>query len=265
MVRIGIAGCAGRMGMTLMSGVTAAQDLTLAGGSVRPGSSLEATALMLRQGLGGVSVTDDIHALAARSDALIDFTNASYSVQVAEACLRAGVTHICGTTGFSEAQMARLKEAAERVPVVWSPNMSIGVTLFASLVEQAAAVLDEDYDIEIYEMHHKHKKDAPSGTALALGRAAAAGRGIDLDERASFDRSGERERGSIGFASLRAGDVVGDHTVTFGGPGERFELTHRASSREIYVRGALMAARWCQGRPPGFYGMRDVLGLRRPS
>lgn len=261
MTRIGIAGCAGRMGMALMSGVSAAPDLTLAGGSVRPGSGLEATALMLRQGLGEISFTDDIHALAGRSDAIIDFTNASYSVQVADACARAGIAHVCGTTGFAEAQMARLKEAATRVPVVWSPNMSIGVTLFTSLVEQAARVLDEDYDIEIYEMHHRHKKDAPSGTALALGRAAAAGRAVDLEERAAFDRNGERERGSIGFASLRGGDVVGDHTVTFAGPGERFELTHRASNREIYVRGALMAARWCQGRTPGFYGMRAVLGL----
>ncbi len=260
-LRIGIAGCAGRMGMALMSGVRAAPELQLSGGSVRPGSGLEASALMLRQGLGDVQVTDDIHALAGRSDALIDFTNASCSVQVADACARAGVAHICGTTGFSEAQMARLHEAAEKVPVVWSPNMSIGVTLFSSLVEQAARVLNEEYDIEIYEMHHRHKKDAPSGTALALGRAAAAGRDIDLDERAFFDRNGERERGSIGFASLRGGDVVGDHTVTFAGPGERFELTHRASSREIYVRGALMAAQWATKQEPGFYGMRQVLGL----
>jgi 4-hydroxy-tetrahydrodipicolinate reductase len=249
------------MGMALMSGVVAAPDLQLSGGSVRPGSGLEASALMLRQGLGDVQVTDDIHGLAARSDALIDFTNASYSVQVADACARAGIAHICGTTGFAEAQKQRLQEAATRIPLVWSPNMSIGVTLFSSLVEQAARVLDEDYDIEIYEMHHRHKKDAPSGTALALGHAAAAGRTVDLDERAVFDRNGERERGSIGFASLRGGDVVGDHTVTFAGPGERFELTHRASSREIYVRGAMMAARWAQGRPAGFYGMRQVLGL----
>lgn len=260
-LRIGIAGCAGRMGMALMSGVSAAPGLTLSGGSVRPGSGLEATALMLRQGLGEVQVTDDIHALAQRSDALIDFTNASYSVQVADACARAGVVHICGTTGLAEAQMSRLKEAAMRIPMVWAPNMSIGVTLFASLVEQAAKVLDEEYDIEIYEMHHRHKKDAPSGTALALGHAAAAGRAVELDEQAVFDRNGERVRGSIGFASLRGGDVVGDHTVTFAGPGERFELTHRASSREIYVRGAIMAAKWARAQPAGFYSMRDVLSL----
>lgn len=260
-LRIGVAGCAGRMGMALMSGITASPELLLSGGSVRPGSGLEASALMLRQGLGEVKVTDDIHALAGRSDVLIDFTNASYSIQVAEACERASIPHICGTTGFAEAQMERLREAATRIPLVWSPNMSIGVTLFSSLVEQAARVLDAEYDIEIYEMHHCHKKDAPSGTALALGRAAAAGRGVDLEEYAAFDRSGERARGSIGFASLRGGDVVGDHQVTFAGPGERFELTHRASSREIYVRGALLAAKWATTQPPALYGMRQVLGL----
>ncbi|MBY0354482.1 MAG: 4-hydroxy-tetrahydrodipicolinate reductase [Rickettsiales bacterium] len=261
MLRVGVAGCAGRMGMALMSGISAAPDLQLSGGSVRPGSGLQASALMLRQGLGEVLMMDDIHALAQRSDAIIDFTNASYSLQVSDACARAQVAHICGTTGFSEVQKQRLQDSAAQVPVVWAPNMSIGVTLFTSLVEQAAHVLNDDYDVEIFEMHHQHKKDAPSGTALSLGRAAAAGRSIELDEKAFFDRTGARERGSIGFASLRGGDVVGDHSVIFAGPGERFELTHRASSREIYVRGALLAVRWAHKKAPGFYSMRDVVGI----
>jgi 4-hydroxy-tetrahydrodipicolinate reductase len=175
-----------------------------------------------------------------------------------------GVAYIAGTTGMAECDEDVLREAAERIPVVYAANYSVGVTLLADLVRRTAARLGPEFDIEIVEMHHRHKVDAPSGTALALGRAAAKGRGVMLDEVAVRGRdgvSGAREKGTIGFAALRGGDVPGDHTVIFAGDGERLELSHRASGRDIFARGALRAALWAIGKEPGLYNMRDVLGL----
>ena len=177
---------------------------------------------------------------------------------------QAKVAHVIGTTGLDETQQAALERAAVHTPLVVAGNMSLGVTLLASLVEQVAKALDADYDIEVLEMHHRRKVDAPSGTALLLGRAAAAGRGVALGEVAQRVRDGHtgaRPRGKIGFATLRGGDVVGDHTVIFAAEGERIELTHKASTREVFARGAVKAALWAQGRAPGLYSMKHVLGL----
>jgi 4-hydroxy-tetrahydrodipicolinate reductase len=195
---------------------------------------------------------------------IIDFTTPAASVAHAELAARARVAHVIGTTGLDETQMAAIGHAAAKAPIVQAPNMSLGVNVLLALVERAASVLDADYDIEIVEMHHRHKVDAPSGTALALGRAAATGRTVDLTAVAQKVRdgiTGPRRRGDIGFAALRGGDVPGDHSVIFAGEGERIELTHKASSREVFARGAVKAARWAHGKPPGLYAMTDVLGL----
>ena len=186
------------------------------------------------------------------------------TVEHARLAAKAGTIHVIGTTGLDADQTAALGEAARGTAIVWAPNMSLGVTLMMRLTERVAAALDDDYDIEIVEIHHRYKVDAPSGTALGLGRAAAAGRGVELDavaERGRDGITGPRKRGAIGMAALRGGDLVGEHTVTFAADGERVELTHRATSREIYARGALRAALWARGKPPGLYGMADVLGL----
>jgi 4-hydroxy-tetrahydrodipicolinate reductase len=180
------------------------------------------------------------------------------------ACVAAKLPLVIGTTGHSDAVQAQISAAAERIAIVMAPNMSLGVNLLLKLVELAAAKLDAGYDIEVFEAHHRHKKDAPSGTALALGAAAATGRGVELSDAAEYSRHGDtgaRERGSIGFSVFRGGDVVGDHTVTFAGIGERIELTHRAGDRLAFARGAVRAAQWLVGRPPGLYSMRDVLNL----
>ncbi len=192
----------------------------------------------------------------------IDFTTPEASIRHAEAAARHGVPLVVGTTGLGSEHNAVLERCARTVPTVYSANMSVGVTLLAALVKQAAERLGPEYDIEVAEMHHRRKVDAPSGTALLLGEAAARGRGAALDAlRAGTDRNGERREGEIGFATLRGGDVAGTHTVYFAGEGETLELTHRASSRALFAAGALRAAEWVIGKPPGLYGMRDVLAL----
>jgi 4-hydroxy-tetrahydrodipicolinate reductase len=265
-MRIGIAGCAGRMGRMLAREIAATAGCTLAGGSARPGASVIGTDLGSLAGLEplGVAVLDDAATLFAGVDAVLDFTTPEATERHATLAATAGAIHVVGTTGLGPSAREALDQAARRVPVVVAPNMSVGVNLLMALVEQVARTLGPDFDIEIVEMHHRHKVDAPSGTALGLAEAAATGRGVRLTEvveRARDGLTGPRRRGAIGLAALRGGDVVGDHAVLFAGEGERIELTHRASSREIYAKGAVRAARWAEGRPPGLYTMRDVLGL----
>ncbi len=260
-MKLVIAGCTGRMGQTLMHTVAADKHVTLIGGSALAGN--HANANQLYGHLGG-EIHEDIRTLLAKADGVIDFTVPEYSLAIAQACADLNKVHICGTTGFEPDQLEALHALAQKARIVHAPNMSIAVNLFMKMVEQVAGILDEDFDIEIVEMHHRYKADAPSGTALGLGRAAAKGRGVklnDVEVRARDGITGARERGSIGFATLRGGDVVGDHTVTFAGMGERLELTHKASSREIYARGAIKAALWANKQPNGLYTMLDVLGL----
>jgi 4-hydroxy-tetrahydrodipicolinate reductase len=261
-MKIAIAGCSGRMGLALVQAVLARPDLTLVCSSERPGFDAAAVnAQLSSHGCHNLLVTSDPEQLVEKADAVIDFTTPAATLSVAKAIAKKGGVHIVGTTGFSAAEQQELAAYGNKARIVQSGNFSLGVNLLEILVEQAAKKLADDYDIEIYEMHHKHKKDAPSGTALMLGRAAAKGRGVDLDKKKILDRSGTRQRGDIGFAALRGGDVVGIHTVTFAGPGELIELKHQGFSRDIYTSGALKAAHWATTQKPGLYSMRDVLGL----
>lgn len=268
MVRVAIAGCAGRMGRTNLAEALDDPEIELVGGCERPGHPDIGRDLGTLAGRGpvGITCTDDFAALAHRAEVIVEFSLPAATLEHAAVCAAAGCAHVIGTTGLDREGERRLQELARRVPILWAPNMSQGVNLLLALVERVARALDARFDIEILEMHHRHKLDAPSGTALALGRAAARGRGVDFEQAARFTRhgqTGERPEGAIGFAVLRGGDVVGDHTVVFAGDGERLELTHRASDRRIYARGAMRAAKWIAGRPPGLYGMADVLGLAR--
>ena len=265
-LRIGIVGCAGRMGRTLIGAVAGHEACALAGGSEAPDSPVLGQDLGTLAGLetqGQAVVADPIEVFAA-SQAVIDFTTPAATVRHAELAAQGQVAYVVGTTGLTPEDRGALERAARHIPVVQAANMSLGVNVLLALVERAAAMLDADYDIEVLEMHHRWKVDAPSGTALDLGRAAAAGRGAALEDLAQRGRdgmTGPRKRGDIGFAALRGGDVTGDHTVVFAAEGERLELTHKAASREIYARGALKAALWARGKPSGLYSMKDVLGL----
>lgn len=265
-IRIGITGCGGRMGRMLAAEVHGAAGFRLAGGSEAPGSALLGRDVGELAGIGplGIAVTADAAALVGAADVVIDFTAPAAAAEHARLCGQRSTALVLGTTGLDAAQSRAVEAAAKLVPIVWAPNMSPAVTLLQRLVAEAARRLGPEYDIEVLEMHHKHKVDAPSGTALALGRAAAEGRGIDLashSERVRDGHTGPRKPGDIGFASLRGGDVVGDHSVIFAGEGERLEFTHRAGSRRLFALGAVRAARWVAGRKPGLYGMTDVLGL----
>lgn len=265
-IGIGITGCGGRMGRMLVAEIVATPGCRLAGGIEAKASPQLGRDLGELAGLGalGLVAGDDIAALLRQSDVVIDFTVPAASVAHAAEAARQGKPLVIGTTGLDAGESAALARAAAAAAIVWAPNMSPGVTLLLALVAEAARRLGPDYDIEVLEMHHRHKVDAPSGTALALGRAAAAGRGIALDghsQRVRDGLTGPRRAGDIGFATLRGGDVVGDHTVIFAAEGERLELGHRATSRRLFARGALRAAQWVRDRPPGLYGMKDVLGL----
>lgn len=266
-LNIGIIGAAGRMGQALVREIAAEPGrFALAAACDRPGLAAigkDAGALAGLEPLG-ISIGDSPAAVVAAAQAVIDFTTPDATASLAPLCAEKGVAHVIGTTGLTPAHETALKNAAQKIPLVYAPNMSVGVTLLSALTEKVAALLGEEFDIEIVEMHHRLKRDAPSGTALGLGRAAAKGRGVSLDEAADHERWGEigaRVKGKIGFATLRGGDVVGDHTVIFAAEGERIELTHKASSRTIFARGAVRAAAWAVGKPPGLYTMRDVLGL----
>jgi 4-hydroxy-tetrahydrodipicolinate reductase len=264
--KIGIVGAGGRMGQMLVRVVAETDGCVLAGASEVTGSVHLGADPGVLAGVGdsGITITDDTAELFASVDAVIDFTVPAATAAHAAMAAEAGCALIAGTTGLEAEHRAALDAAASRVPVVWASNMSSGVNLLFALTEQVARALDPDFDIEIVEMHHKHKVDAPSGTALSLGEAAARGRGVDFDSEKLLSRegiTGERQRGNIGFASLRGGDVVGEHSVVFAAAGERIELTHRATDRGIFARGAVRAANWSGGQPPGLYSMMDVLGL----
>ena len=265
-MKIGIVGAAGRMGRMLIAEVLGVEGCQLAGGTEPPGSGVLGQDLGLLIGAAeqGLSIGDDTGALFKASDAVVDFTHPDATAAHAALSGETGVALIVGTTGFEAQHMEALGRAAAKAAVVQAANMSVGVNLLLGLTAQVASALGDDYDIEIAEMHHRHKVDAPSGTALALGAAAAKGRGVNLEDVSDRGRDGEagpRIAGDIGFSVIRGGDVAGDHTVIFAGPGERVELTHKAGSREIFARGAIRAALWTEGRAPGLYSMRDVLGL----
>lgn len=264
-VRIGITGAAGRMGRMVIQTVLDAADgsVALHGAIASEGSAAigQDAGLLAGRPACGIIVSDDPVQLFATADAVIDFTRPEASVRFSALAAQGKAVLVTGTTGFSAEQLAALGRAARHTPVIQSFNMSLGVNLLAALVRQAARALDAGWDIEVVEMHHRHKIDAPSGTAILLGRAAAEGRGVEFDAVKAVDRDGRRPEGAIGFATLRGGDVVGEHSVILAGAGERIELTHKATDRGIFARGALKAALWGRGRAPGLYSMTDVLGL----
>jgi 4-hydroxy-tetrahydrodipicolinate reductase len=265
-LQVAILGVSGRMGRTLVAAVEESPGAAVVGASASAGSRwLGQDVAAVRGGAARhVVITSDPATAIGAADVAIDFTLASATIANLAACVAARRPVVIGTTGHDDAQRAHIAAAAEQIAIVMAPNMSLGVNLLLKLVELTAGKLDASYDIEIFDAHHRSKKDAPSGTALALGAAAAAGRGVKLSDVAEHARHGAgepRQRGAIGFSVFRGGDVVGDHTVTFAGAGERIELTHRASDRLAFARGALQAARWLVGQPPGLYSMQDVLGL----
>jgi 4-hydroxy-tetrahydrodipicolinate reductase len=266
-MRLIVAGAGGRMGRTLVKAITETPGLLLAGATEGEGSPLVGQDSGVLAGLppNRVLVTSDVRALTMAADVILDFTVPAATVKLSALAAETRLAHIIGTTGMSAADDAVVAEAAKKTAIVKSGNMSLGVNLLAVLTKKVAAALDEEFDIEIVEMHHNKKIDAPSGTALLFGEAAAQGRKINLkthSERGRDGHTGARKIGSIGFASLRGGNVAGDHTVIFAGFDERIELTHKATDRMIFARGALKAAKWVQGRPPGLYSMLDVLGLK---
>jgi len=263
---IGIVGAAGRMGMALARAVSEAEGCRIVAATERSGHASLGADIGSLAGLDalGVAVTDATSSLFAAVDAVLDFTAPQATAAHGVFASENGTILVTGTTGLEQNQQAAIETAARSVAVVQAPNFSVGVNVALALVEQTARLLDEDYDIEVVEMHHRHKVDAPSGTALGLGHAAAKGRGVSLDtvaERGRDGITGARERGTIGFASLRGGDIVGEHNVVFAGPAERVEITHRAGGREIFARGAVRAALWAADKPAGLYSMADVLGF----
>ncbi len=265
-MRLVVVGAAGRMGRTLIRVVAETPGVVLAGAVEREGAAEIGRDAGELAGLGpiGIAIADDPLPLFAKADGVLDFTIPAATVAFSEIAAQARIVHVIGTTGLSVEDDAKIAAAARHAPVIKSGNMSLGVNLLAALVRQAAKALDADFDIEVLEMHHRHKVDAPSGTALLLGKAAAEGRGIDLEEhwvKVRDGHTGERRRGDIGFATLRGGSVVGEHSVILAGEGEVIELTHKAGDRAIFARGAVKAALWGREKKPGRYAMADVLGL----
>jgi len=265
-MRLVVTGAAGRMGRTLIKTISETPGVALVGALERSGAAdLDEDAGILA-GLPalGVEISDDPLPLLMHADGIIDFSTPAASVELAALAAQARIVHVVGTTGLSEADLRKLEAAGRHAAIVRSGNMSLGVNLLAALVRQAAKALGEDFDIEIVEMHHRMKVDAPSGTALMLGEAAAEGRGVDLKSKSARGRdgiTGARKRGDIGFAALRGGGVIGDHSVIFAGDGERLTLSHQAEDRTLFARGAIKAALWARGQKPGLYAMSDVLGL----
>jgi 4-hydroxy-tetrahydrodipicolinate reductase len=264
--RIGVIGCAGRVGRMLIADIAGTDGCALAGGVARPGSTAIGRDLGELAGTGrvGIIVGASAEQMLRESDVAIEFTTPAATAEHAQLAARLGKPVVIGTTGLKGDEEKALRDAATRVPIVWAANTSLGINLLLGLVEQVAQRLGPDWDLEIMEMHHRGKVDAPSGTALALGRAAAAARGVAFDAVAQRGRdgiTGPRPAGAVGFAALRGGDNIGEHHVIFAGIGERLELPHRATDRGIYAKGAVRAALWLVGRPPGLYGMKEVLGL----
>lgn len=266
MTRIAITGASGRMGKSLIEAVHLDQKATLSAALVRPGSSLVGADAGELASIGHQSITliGSLDQVIDQFDVLIDFTSPESTLANMQACLNAGKAMVIGTTGFNDEQLEQLENYAEQMPVVFAANFSSGVTLALRLLETAARVMSDDADIEIIETHHRHKVDAPSGTALALGRAIAETLDRDLKQCAVYGRegiTGARDRNTIGFSTVRGGDVVGDHRVLFAAEGERLEITHKASNRMAFSRGAVRAANWVAASGPGLYTMFDVLGL----
>lgn len=264
--RVAVAGASGRMGRMLIEAIHNSADCVLAGALDVPGSpalGIDATAFL--GSASGVNITSDLREGLAQAQVLIDFTRPEGTLAHLEVCKALGVKLVIGTTGFSDEQKKTLAEGAKEVAVLLAPNMSVGVNVTLKLLEMAAKALSTGYDIEIIEAHHRHKVDAPSGTALKMGEVIADALGRDLSQCAVYERyghTGARDPASIGFATVRGGDIVGDHTVLFAGTGERIEITHKSSSRETYAQGSLRAVRFLAGKPQGLFDMFDVLGLR---
>ena len=265
-IKVVVVGVCGRMGMSIASLAGADEDIELVGATEVPGHvSIGRDLGDFIEGAGpGVSVSDSIEVTARAADVIIDFTVPEATLAHAEYSVRNEKSMVIGTTGFTSEQRGKLLRLLDRIPCVFSPNMSVGVNVLFEISRQVASHLGESYDAEIFETHHRGKADSPSGTAIALAEAVAAGLGSELKDVARYERHGRigaRKKGEIGVQTLRGGDVVGDHTVMFLGDGERVELTHKATSRENFSSGALRAAKWIPGRPPGVYAMRDVLGF----
>jgi 4-hydroxy-tetrahydrodipicolinate reductase len=265
-MRLIVAGAGGRMGRTVIKAIAEIDGVVLAGAIEAPGAAVIGRDAGELAGLGhsGIVVNADAPTLLAKADGLVDFTIPAATVILAEQSAAQGLVHVIGTTGFAPQDEKIIALASDRARIVKSGNMSLGVNLLAALVKRVARTLDDVFDIEIFEMHHGKKIDAPSGTALLLGAAAAAGRGIDLvghSVRARDGHTGARKPGDIGFVSLRGGTVVGEHNVIFAGPHERIELAHKAEDRMVFARGAIKAALWARNQKPGLYSMADVLGL----
>lgn len=267
MLRMAVTGAAGRMGKTLIEAITADESVDLTAAIEHPQSSLigadagELAAI----GKNGVSIAASIDDVINDFDVLIDFSRPEVTLANLEACVASGKKIVIGTTGFTDEQKAIIHQAGETISVMFAPNMSVGVNLCFKLLEIAAKVLGDDVDVEIYEAHHRHKIDAPSGTALRMGEIVADALGRDLNECAVYGREGQtgaRDKETIGFATVRAGDIVGDHTVMFAGEGDRVEITHKSNNRMTYAKGALRASKWLKDKPIGIFDMQDVLDLR---
>lgn len=264
--KIAIAGASGRMGHTLIEAVQTAPDCELAGALDRPESpTLQQDASAFTGKTSGVLITSDLEQGLAHAGVLIDFTRPAGTLAHVAVCRRMGVNMVIGTTGFTEDERTQIEQAAQDIAIVMAPNMSVGVNVTMKLLEMAAGALSQGYDIEIIEAHHRHKVDAPSGTALQMGKVMAEAMGRNLADCAVYTRqghTGERDPSTIGFATIRGGDIVGDHTALFAGTGERIEITHKSSSRATYAQGSLRAVRFLADKKSGLFDMFDVLGLR---
>lgn len=266
-MRVAIAGAAGRMGRNLVAACHQHPELTVTVATERSGNSLLGADAGELAGVGklGVELVDDLVAVADKFDVLIDFTSIAATLAHLDFCHATGRSLVIGTTGFSDEQKQQIEAAAKGISIVFAPNMSVGVNLCLKLLDMAARVMGDEVDIEVIEAHHRHKVDAPSGTALRMGEVVASALGRDLKECAVYGRegqTGERDRKTIGFETIRAGDIVGEHTVMFADIGERVEITHKASSRMTFANGAARAAAWLSGKESGLYDMQDVLGLK---
>jgi 4-hydroxy-tetrahydrodipicolinate reductase len=267
MINVGITGASGRMGRTLIEAVTATEGMRVVAAVERPGSSVIATDAGEIAGVGklNVPIADDLRTVIADIDVLIDFTRPAVTLDNLEICRQAGKRLVIGTTGFSDEEKQQITRAAQDIGIVFAPNMSVGVNLCFKLLDLAARIMGDEVDIEIIEAHHRHKVDAPSGTALRMGEVVADALGRNLKDCAVYGRegqTGERDRHSIGFETIRAGDIVGEHTVMFADIGERVEITHKASSRMTFAKGAARATAWLMDQQRGLFDMQDVLGLR---
>ena len=265
-MKIAVTGISGKMGRVIGSLVIKDEIVELSSGLTRASSGLEGHDLgeFLGFDKNNVLITSSIDEFVQSCEAVIDFSSPSLSLEIAEKCAKYKKVLVCGTTGFSEQEKQKFANFATETVIIWSSNMSLGVNLLMNLVQKVAEILHDDFDVEILEIHHNKKIDAPSGTALSLGSAVAKGRGIELEQSAIMARVGKeqkRNKGEIGFATLRGGDVIGDHTVIFAGEGERVELSHKASNRDIFAKGAIRASIWGSVQKPGFYSMRDVLNI----